>query len=69
MANAAWLFGLTLHQLNRPGAPFVSAGFIVQVMGMRTSLGVYSGPESQFACGAAGELAHGSGAFRGSAWR
>jgi trimethylamine--corrinoid protein Co-methyltransferase len=61
MANADWLFGLTVHQLWAPGAPFVSAGFTVQVMDMRTTQWAYCAPESQWAYAAGADLAHGYG--------
>jgi trimethylamine--corrinoid protein Co-methyltransferase len=61
MANADWLFGLTVHQLRAPGAPFVSAGFTVQLMDMRTTQWAYCAPESQWAYAAVADLAHGYG--------
>ena len=61
MANADWLFGLTVHQLRAPGAPFVSAGFTVQLMDMRTTQWAYCAPESQRAYAAVADLAHGYG--------
>ncbi len=61
MANADWLFGLTVHQLRAPGAPFVSAGFTVQLMDMRSTQWAYCAPESQWAYAAVADLAHGYG--------
>lgn len=61
MANADWLFGLTVHQLRAPGAPFVCGGFTVQLMDMRTTLWAYAAPESQWAYAAVADLAHGYG--------
>jgi len=61
MANADWLFGMTVHAVCAPGAPFVSCGFTVQVMDMRTTQWAYCAPESQWAYAAGADLAHGYG--------
>lgn len=61
LANADWLANLTIHQLKRPGAPFTTAGFTVQLMDMRTTLWSYCAPETLAAYSAVTELAHGYG--------
>lgn len=56
--NADWLANLTLHQLKKPGAPFTTAGFTVQLMDMRTTLWSYCAPETLLAYSAVADLAH-----------
>ena len=58
LANADWLASLVIHQLKRPGAPFCTAGFTVQLMDMHSSLWSYCAPETLTAYSAAAELAH-----------
>lgn len=58
LANADWLANLTLHQLKRPGAPFCTSGFTVQLMDMKTTLWSYLAPETLQAYSAAADLAH-----------
>lgn len=56
--NADWLANLTLHQLKKPGAPFTTAGFTVQLMDMKTTLWSYCAPETLLAYSAVADLAH-----------
>jgi len=56
--NADWLANLTLHQLKKPGAPFITGGFTVQLMDMKTTLWSYSAPETLLAYSAVADLAH-----------
>ncbi len=58
LANADWLASLVMHQLKRPGAPFCTAGFTIQLMDMHSSLWSYCAPETQTAYSAITELAH-----------
>jgi len=58
MGNADWLANLAIHQLKRPNAPFVSAGFTVQLMDMRSTLWSYCAPETLPAYSAIADLAH-----------
>lgn len=53
--NAGCLVGLVLSQLNRPGAPFITAGWGASALDMRTMVSPYVEPEKQFM---AQELAH-----------
>ncbi|MGD2207048.1 MAG: trimethylamine methyltransferase family protein, partial [Anaerolineae bacterium] len=53
--NAGCLVGLVLSQLNREGAPFVTAGWGASALDMRTTVSPYVEPEKQFI---AQELAH-----------
>jgi trimethylamine--corrinoid protein Co-methyltransferase len=53
--NAGCLIGLVLSQLNRPGAPFITAGWGASALDMRTTVSPYVEPEKQFI---AQELAH-----------
>jgi trimethylamine--corrinoid protein Co-methyltransferase len=53
--NAGCLVGLTLSQLNREGAPFITAGWGASALDMRTTVSPYVEPEKQFM---AQELAH-----------
>jgi trimethylamine--corrinoid protein Co-methyltransferase len=56
--NADWLANLTIHQLKRPGAPFATGGFTVQLMDMKTTLWSYCAPETLLAYSAVTDLAH-----------
>jgi trimethylamine---corrinoid protein Co-methyltransferase len=56
--NADWLANLTIHQLKKPGAPFATAGFTVQLMDMKTTLWSYCAPETLQAYSAVADLAH-----------
>jgi trimethylamine--corrinoid protein Co-methyltransferase len=56
--NADWLANLTIHQLKKPGAPFATAGFTVQLMDMKTTLWSYCAPETLQAYSAIADLAH-----------
>ncbi len=56
--NADWLANLTLHQLKKPGAPFITGGFTVQLMDMKTTLWSYCAPETLMAYSAVADLAH-----------
>jgi trimethylamine--corrinoid protein Co-methyltransferase len=58
LSNADWLANLVFHQLKKPGAPFCTAGFTVQLMDMRTTLWSYCAPETLAAYAAVSELAH-----------
>jgi trimethylamine--corrinoid protein Co-methyltransferase len=58
LGNADWLASLVIHQLKRPGAPFCTAGFTVQLMDMKTTLWSYCAPETQLAYAAVADLAH-----------
>lgn len=53
--NAGCLVGLVLSQLNRAGAPFITAGWGGSALDMRTAISPYVEPEKQFI---AQELAH-----------
>jgi len=53
--NAGSLVGLTLSQLNRPGAPFITSGWGASALDMRTGVSPYVEPEKQFM---AQDLAH-----------
>lgn len=53
--NAGCLVGLTLSQLNRPGAPFITTGWGASALDMRTGVSPYVEPEKQFM---AQDLAH-----------
>ena len=53
--NAEVLSGLVIHQLGRPGAPFLY-GAMPAPMDMRTSIGLYGAPELFLGVAAAGEL-------------
>lgn len=48
LGNAELLSGLVIHQLRRPGAPFVY-GVQVHAMDMKTTISVYGGPEYELA--------------------
>lgn len=56
--NADWLANLTIHQLKNPGAPFITGGFTVQLMDMKTTLWSYCAPETLLAYSAVADLAH-----------
>jgi trimethylamine--corrinoid protein Co-methyltransferase len=56
--NADWLANLTIHQLKKPGAPFATGGFTVQLMDMKTTLWSYCAPETLLAYSAVADLAH-----------
>jgi trimethylamine---corrinoid protein Co-methyltransferase len=58
LANADWLANLVMHQLKRPGAPFATGGFTVQLMDMRTTLWSYVAPDVLAAYAAVTDLAH-----------
>ncbi|MDI6696089.1 MAG: trimethylamine methyltransferase family protein [Anaerolineales bacterium] len=58
LSNADWLANLVLHQLKRPGAPFCTAGFTMQLMDMRSTLWAYCAPETLQAYSAIADLAH-----------
>lgn len=53
--NAGCLVGLTLSQLNRPGAPFITSGWGGSALDMRTAVSAYVEPEKEFVVQ---ELAH-----------
>lgn len=53
--NAGCLVGLVLSQLNREGAPFITAGWGASALDMRTMVSPYVEPEKQFI---AQEMAH-----------
>lgn len=56
LGNAEVLSGLVIHQLRRPGAPFVY-GSGLHHMDMRTTISVYNGPEWLLARAAVAEMA------------
>lgn len=58
LSNADWLANLVLHQLKRPGAPFCTAGFTMQLMDMKSTLWAYCAPETLQAYSAIADLAH-----------
>ena len=58
LTNADWLANLVIHQLKNPGAPFVTAGFTVQFMDMKSTLWSYCAPETLLAYSAVTDLAH-----------
>lgn len=58
LTNADWLANLTIHQLKSPGAPFITAGFTVQLMDMKSTLWSYCAPETLLAYSAVADLAH-----------
>ncbi|NPV28651.1 MAG: hypothetical protein HPY58_03140 [Firmicutes bacterium] len=57
MANAECLTGLVIHQLKKPGAPFIH-GMMVGVLDMRTGFSPYGGPEMTLAHTIGGQLGH-----------
>jgi trimethylamine--corrinoid protein Co-methyltransferase len=58
LTDADWLANLTIHQLKRPGAPFTTAGFTIQLMDMKSTLWSYCAPETLPAYSAVTDLAH-----------
>ncbi len=56
-ANAETLGGLVLHQVYKPGAPFIY-GIISSPLDMRTGVCVYGGPEAPLTHAIASKLAH-----------
>ena len=57
LASAECLSGLVVHQLRRPGAPFVYGG-LPALMDMRTSIFAYGAPEIPLMSAALAEMAH-----------
>ena len=55
LGNAEVLSSLVIHQLQRPGAPFIY-GVQAHHMDMRTTISVYGSPEYELACVASAEL-------------
>jgi len=58
LSTADWLANLVIHQLKRPGAPFCTAGFTVQLMDMKSTLWSYCAPETLQAYSAVADIAH-----------
>jgi trimethylamine--corrinoid protein Co-methyltransferase len=58
LANADWLANLVVHQLKRPGAPFCTGGFTIQLMDMKSTLWSYCAPETLQAYSAVADLSH-----------
>jgi len=55
--HAESLAGLVVHQLVKPGAPFLYGG-VATVMDMRSTACVYGGPELYLQCAALADIAH-----------
>lgn len=55
--HAESLAGLVIHQLVKPGAPFLYGG-VVTVMDMRSTACVYAGPELYLQCAALADMAN-----------
>jgi len=51
------LFGLVVHQVSQPGAPFIM-GAMPSLMDMKTASFAYGAPELYLMCGAMAEMAH-----------
>ena len=58
LANADWLAGLTIHQLQAAGRAVLLSGFTELLMDMRTTLWSYAAPEMLTAYAAVADLAH-----------
>jgi len=56
-AHAESLTGLVIHQLVKPGAPFLYGG-VATVMDMKSTVCVYGGPELYLQCAALADIAH-----------
>jgi trimethylamine--corrinoid protein Co-methyltransferase len=56
LANAECLGGLVIHQLTRPGAPFLY-GFNVSIVDMRTAIVSYGNPEWSLSAAAQADMA------------
>ncbi len=54
---AECLSGLVIHQLKRPGAPFICGG-VISIMDMRTSILSYGAPEMSLMSAALADMAH-----------
>lgn len=55
--HAESLAGLVIHQLTRPGSPFMYGG-VATVMDMKSTVCVYAGPELYLQCAALADIAH-----------